>query len=208
MTQTRAVATRSAVLVAAARVFERHGFSAASISQILNEANVTKGALYFHFDSKASLASAIIEEQSNWRVANTEESTCPTQRLIDLGYRFVYALQSDPLVRASIRLTIERNTFATDDPSPYRGWVDAITAILVEAHEADDLQPDRDPNEVAWVIVGSVTGTQLLSEAMSRRTDLAARLETMWRLLLPGVVREEVLKGLAIDGGPAARLAS
>lgn len=207
MTQARAHATRSAVLLAAARVFERRGFAAAAISEILAEAQVTKGALYFHFDSKESLATAIVEEQSNWRLANTAESTCPIQRLIDLSHRFADALRMDPLVRASIRLTIERNTFATDDPGPYQGWVEALAAMLAEAAESEDLLPDLDPDDVASLIAGCVTGTQLLSEAMTGRSDLRSRLTTMWRHLLPGIVPERVLEDLVVDGTAAARLA-
>jgi len=54
--QERAVRTRRAVLEAAAAVFAERGYAAATIGEILARAQVTKGALYFHFDSKAALA--------------------------------------------------------------------------------------------------------------------------------------------------------
>lgn len=204
--QSRAAATRAAVLRAAAEVFEQHGFGAATISQILDQADVTKGALYFHFDSKESLAQAIIAEQSNWREVNTEESVCATQRMIDLSHRFVQALQTDPLVRASIRLTLERNTFATEDPGPYVGWVDAITEILTEARSGKDLLPHCDPAEVAGVVTAGVTGLQLLSEATSGRRDLSQRLVSFWSIVLPGIARPAVIRALVLEGTAAASL--
>ena len=61
--QERAVRTRRAVLEAAAGVFAERGYAAATIAEILNRAGVTKGALYFHFDSKAALARGVLEER-------------------------------------------------------------------------------------------------------------------------------------------------
>ena len=61
--QQRAVLTRGRVLTAAAEVFARTGFLAASMNDIVDAAGVTKGAVYFHFPSKEALAVAIVEEQ-------------------------------------------------------------------------------------------------------------------------------------------------
>ena len=59
--QERAIRTRRNILVAAADVFADVGYEAATISEILQRANVTKGALYFHFASKEVLADAVSE---------------------------------------------------------------------------------------------------------------------------------------------------
>ncbi|MFD6749883.1 TetR family transcriptional regulator, partial [Streptomyces anthocyanicus] len=54
--QDRAIRTRQTILDAAAQVFEKQGYQAATITEILKVAGVTKGALYFHFQSKEELA--------------------------------------------------------------------------------------------------------------------------------------------------------
>jgi AcrR family transcriptional regulator len=61
--QERAVRTRRAVVEAAAAVFAEHGYAAATIAEILERADVTKGALYFHFGSKEALARGVIDAQ-------------------------------------------------------------------------------------------------------------------------------------------------
>ncbi|WP_435060255.1 TetR family transcriptional regulator [Streptomyces sp. bgisy060] len=61
--QERAVRTRRTVLEAAAAVFDERGYKAATIADILKRADVTKGALYFHFASKRALAQGILDEQ-------------------------------------------------------------------------------------------------------------------------------------------------
>lgn len=63
--QDRAIRTRRAILEAAAIVFEKQGFQAATITDILKMAGVTKGALYFHFQSKEALAHGVLNEQGS-----------------------------------------------------------------------------------------------------------------------------------------------
>src|ERR1700674_4384833 len=54
--------TRERLLQAAFREIHRSGFQSAGIDTILAATNVTKGALYYHFESKEALGYAIIEE--------------------------------------------------------------------------------------------------------------------------------------------------
>ena len=54
--------TRQRLLQAAFREVYRYGFQSAGIDTILAATNVTKGALYYHFESKEALGHAIIEE--------------------------------------------------------------------------------------------------------------------------------------------------
>ena len=54
--------TRDLLLQAAFREIYRSGFQSAGVDAILAATNVTKGALYYHFDSKEALGHAVIEE--------------------------------------------------------------------------------------------------------------------------------------------------
>src|SRR5579871_3667646 len=54
--------TRERLLQAAFQEVHRSGFQSAGINTILAATNVTKGALYHHFDSKETLGYAIVEE--------------------------------------------------------------------------------------------------------------------------------------------------
>src|SRR5260370_33579241 len=54
--------TRERLLQAASRELYRSGFQRASLDTILSVAGVTKGALYYHFDSKEALGYAVVEE--------------------------------------------------------------------------------------------------------------------------------------------------
>ena len=52
--QERALRTREALIESAAEVFDREGFSVASLTAISSRAGVSNGALHFHFASKAA----------------------------------------------------------------------------------------------------------------------------------------------------------
>src|SRR5436853_418905 len=66
--QSRARATRQAILTAAAEHFARNGYHATSLDSVLADSGGTKGALYFHFASKDALARAVVAEMvQRWR---------------------------------------------------------------------------------------------------------------------------------------------
>jgi AcrR family transcriptional regulator len=58
-----AESTRADMLAAAARVFALKGYDGASIADITSEANLSSGAIYAHYKSKADLFSAVIDAQ-------------------------------------------------------------------------------------------------------------------------------------------------
>src|SRR5215467_11864099 len=55
--------TRERLLQAAFREIHRSGFQGASIDAILAATNVTRGALYYHFENKETLGYAVVEEK-------------------------------------------------------------------------------------------------------------------------------------------------
>ena len=64
MRQARSEATRRKIIDSAVKLFSEIGYPATGLGDIIERAGLTKGALYYHFDSKESLATAIIEEGS------------------------------------------------------------------------------------------------------------------------------------------------
>lgn len=60
----QADATRLQILRAASHQFARKPYSQVSLDDILADAKVTKGAIYFHFRSKYALATAIVEHRA------------------------------------------------------------------------------------------------------------------------------------------------
>lgn len=60
---TKAERTRQLLLDAALRIIGRKGYSSATVDEIVKEAGVSKGVAYYHFKSKADMASDILNRE-------------------------------------------------------------------------------------------------------------------------------------------------
>jgi AcrR family transcriptional regulator len=201
--QERAIKTRETVIYAAASVFEESGFSTASIQEILVRAGVTKGALYFHFPSKEDLAQAVMVAQADTLQLPSEPEGLQT--LIDMTAYLARELQTNALLRAGVRLSVEQVSFGLRYTQPYQLWVDAFTRQLAAAKEQGELLSHTDPSDLAELIVSSFSGIQIFSEIYAQRTDLPERIVVMWRNLLPGIAVPGVLPHLQVEGSAHSR---
>lgn len=204
--QDRAVATRRRILEAAAAVFEREGYQAATITEILRVADVTKGALYFHFQSKEELVEGIFEaQQSAYAVAS---QGVKLQEMIDAGYVLAHRLRTEPLVRASVRLTLDHRTPGPDRRGPYVNWTEYILQLIEEAKKQGELLPHVVPSETAQLCVGVFAGLQLQSHTMSDYLDLPERLAIFHRHWIPSVAMPPILTALDFTVARAASVAA
>lgn len=84
-------AHRREILQAAVRVFARKGFASATIDEIAQEAEFSKGAVYLHFGSKEELLSTILIEVAEAAICGVRAALAGTrplrQELTDLYQR-------------------------------------------------------------------------------------------------------------------------
>ncbi|WP_367320180.1 ScbR family autoregulator-binding transcription factor [Streptomyces sp. HUAS ZL42] len=193
--QERAIRTRRAILEAAGAVFDEHGYTSTTISMVLERADVTKGALYFHFPSKESLAQAVLNEQIPFGVVPPQPSK--VQEIIDMTFVVGQRLLDNSLLRGSVRLAVDQETPAgIDHGEPFRQWADRLTELLELARERGELLPTVRPRETVELLVGSFTGLQLMSRALTGRADLGERLSVMWSHILPSIAVPGLLPAL------------
>ncbi|MFD5873143.1 ScbR family autoregulator-binding transcription factor [Streptomyces sp. NPDC060322] len=201
--QQRAIRTRRIFLEAAAEVFDEHGYDAATIAAILDRAGLTRGALYFHFTSKEELARGVLQE------AVTSDGVTPQvfklQEWVDIALLLAYRLPREPLLSASIRLSVDpraRSLFGTRWPD----WIVLGTEILTEAKDRGELLPHVDPGVTSRLFVGAWTGVQLVAESMAEPPDLVAEISALFELILPNNAVPGVLARLDTSPHRAARL--
>lgn len=189
--QERAVRTRDAVLTAAAEVFEKSGYSAATVEQIAAQAQTTKGALYFHFPSKAALAVAVVAQQHEaWaRLAASSDSwdlngLDTLERVIrDVGRTYA----SNAMMRAGVRLGSEQDQIELDIDTPFVGWIQRVAELLRRGQQDGSVRPDIQAATAARAIVGSFYGVEEVSSRLTDRRDLNRRVGEWWRLMRPGL---------------------
>jgi AcrR family transcriptional regulator len=192
--QVRAEETKAAIIRGAAEAFDRLGYGATSLTDVIKLAGVTKGALYFHFSSKQDVAQAVIERQHERSIGparqRVEAGVPALESVIELSFGLATQLVEDPVVRAGIRLTLETGTFDAGTATPYRDWIEAVEILLHRAVETGDLRRSVRPETVARFVVGAFTGVHLLSQVLTGRADVHERVREMWELLLPSLVPE------------------
>ncbi|NYI04073.1 ScbR family autoregulator-binding transcription factor [Allostreptomyces psammosilenae] len=195
--QQRAIRTRRMILEAAAATFDELGYDGASTTEILSRSGLTRGALYHHFPSKEAIAAALVAAQDEALVIPTH--TVKLQGVIDLTAEYAFRLQTDSVLRAGVRLTVEQTSFSQPKIAPYQGAANVIGSLLRGAQERGELLPGVRPQEVTEFIVGAFTGIQLLSQVYDNRRDLLHRVSAMWRFLLPGIAVPGLVPHLDTD---------
>ena len=190
----RADTTRLQILRAASRQFARRSYSLVSLDDILADAQVTKGAMYFHFRSKYALASAIIEYSAAVARASIDQllarKLSGLETLIDISYLVAVEDIGDETARAGLNLleSIGRTDGLQGDF--FGRWVAAFAASARKAVKDGDLVAHRDAEGIARLLVSMYLGLRQTSN-LAEPERLLRDLEDMWVLVLPGFVKPD-----------------
>jgi AcrR family transcriptional regulator len=163
----RADTTRQHILRAASRQFARKSYSLVSLDDILADAEVTKGAMYFHFRSKHALAAAIIEYRFLLARASVDELIARRlsglETLIDISYLVAVEDIGDDIARAGLNLLESIGRTDGLQENMLGQWVDAFAAIAGKAIKDGDIIEDRDPRAIARLLVSMYLGLRQTS---------------------------------------------
>lgn len=192
----RAEHTRLQILRAASRQFARKPYSLVSLDDILADAEVTKGALYFHFRSKHALASSIIAHRAEVARSSAEEVLARrlsgVETLIDISYLVAVDDIGESMARAGLNLI--ESIGRTDGVGSrfIQSWVQGFAEIGQRAVDDGDFAKDSDPHGVANLLVSMYLGIRQTSDL-----DVPCRFltdfERSWRLVLPGFANPDRL---------------
>ncbi|WP_428340870.1 TetR family transcriptional regulator [Mycobacterium sp.] len=195
-TDTRADSTRQQILRAAARQFARLPYHQVGLDDVLAEAELTKGAMYFHFRSKHALALAIIEDQiSRSDAAITDllaRKLSGLETLIDFSYQLAVRDISEDISRAALHLVESIGRVEGLQTKLHQHWIDNLTVAVQRGIGEGDVVEDCEAVDVGRLVASSYMGlrqTADLDEPRGFLTDF----EKMWALMLPGFVRTERL---------------
>jgi len=165
--------TRERLLEAAFREIHRSGFQSASIDAILAAANVTKGALYHHFDGKEALGYAVVEEKiakltrDRW-LRPTLSDGQPVDILIGIVRRMPARLQDVragcPLLLLSQEMSPLDEQFRKRLERIFLDWQEGIAALLRKGKSQGTVRRDVNPNETASFLIATVEGYSTLAK--------------------------------------------
>lgn len=187
----RGQATRDQLVVIATGLFAAHGYDGASIDAVLQEAGVSKGALYHHFKGKEALFEAVfeaVEADIGLRLLESADPGASPEDLLRIGCLTWVRMAVDPVVRQVVLIDApavlgwhrwreieERHGFGALklgleavgrlDPS----LVDVFAHMLLAALNETALQIAWSAEPVAQTRIGERAVTELLDRLLETR---------------------------------------
>jgi TetR/AcrR family transcriptional regulator, transcriptional repressor for nem operon len=167
--------TRERLLQAGFQEVYRYGFQSAGIDTILAATNVTKGALYYHFDSKEALGHAIVDEivaklvRDRWLLPlQQSEDKDPIDALIGI-VQAIPARPRDvrggcPLVNLSQEMSQLDEQFRTRLERLFLSWQEGIAMALRRGQYRGTVRRDLVPEETASFLIAMVEGYEVLTK--------------------------------------------
>lgn len=167
--------TRDRLLQAAFREVFKRGFQSAGIDTILASTNVTKGALYHHFESKEALGCAIIEEiiakltSDRWLVPLQR---CKDKNPIDSLIGIVRTLPNRPrdvkggcaLANLAQEMSQLDEQFRKRLERIFHAWQEGIAMTLRRGQSQGVVRRDLHPEEAASFLIATIEGYQVLAK--------------------------------------------
>jgi TetR/AcrR family transcriptional regulator, transcriptional repressor for nem operon len=185
----RADTTRERLIAAASRQFARRSYSMVSLDDILAEAELTKGAMYFHFPSKQALALAIVDDLAEiGRAAVTEllaRKMSGLETLIDLAYFRAVQDTHNEVARAGVRLldTLDNTTLLPS--AMWQSWIEFVTTLIQKAVTEGDVVDHHDPEDIAKMLVALWVGIRRISDLDQPELYLD-NVQKAWVVAIPG----------------------
>lgn len=188
---------RKQILDAARRVFLRKGYYETRMDDIASEASLSKGALYWYYDSKREVFLALyrawFEEVFDLfpNLLSSDKNTC--DKIYDLGIFTVQFLASEP---EGFRGMLELYIQALDDEISwmllgdfYRKLISLISDTLSEGIKKGELRPDLDILSTSLLITYNIDMLGLIPIMGFKDIDLKKHWEEAYRIILKGIAK-------------------
>jgi TetR/AcrR family transcriptional repressor of nem operon len=187
-------ATREKLVTAAVRLILKQGYHATGVEAICDEAGVTKGAFFHHFEDKDALGLAVIEwwgamGMREYSKASAEDAGDPLKQLhamLDIMDGFA-SRPDEPCVCAIGMMAQE---LATTHPAIRERcaielgvWTQHVAHLLRKAQLRHRPATRFDPKEVAWFLNGLWQGSMLVSKTCASPAILRQNLKLARRFI-------------------------
>lgn len=201
----RAKSTRQQIISAAGLLFEEKGYDGASINEIIELAETTKGGFYFHFPGgRKELAVAILDSTLTMDGLHPQE--LKLQEVVDSGAILAYRITKEASLRAALRLSLHKNARDTYG-TPWPDWIRINTNQLTEAQQNGEMRAGVKPTEQAYQIAGAWAGLVVISEAVDGHLDnVEERVAQMYMNLMSAIAHPGTLPEIDFSTDRGRRL--
>lgn len=190
----RADATRRQILRAASHQFARRAYHEVGLDDILAEAELTKGAMYFHFKSKHALAVAIIDRQTSAGANAVQDlmkrGLSGLETLIDFSYLIAVGDIQTDAVRAGLNLIESVGRTQGLQERLLGSWAKSLADVVEQAIAEGDIDQRCDPLDVGRMLVSLHMGLRQTS-TLDQPDRFLHDLESCWTFVLTGILQQD-----------------
>lgn len=186
--QARAEATRQRIIDAAVDLFDEVGYGETGLTDIIDRSRVTKGAVYYHFPTKESVAAAIINE-ADARIQDAILRSTTSRALENLiRATFVVAdmVKHDQRVRVGHLLGQALSQVSAAGRATYTRRLALIVSAVNKAIADGDLLDDLNPDQLGRTIWAIGLGTLFLSDVTEE--DVHVQTSQAWLFITRAIV--------------------
>lgn len=199
-TKAEAAITRNSLLEAALTVFSRKGYVSSTLEDVARQAGVTRGAIYWHFGSKAELYNALADSfgarSSQIVQAAAAEGGSLVEILRRIFIRQMEAVEHD----LELRKMMEISLFKTERTPELlasqqqriessRGLLESIAQAMQKGISAGELRSDMDPMEMSRAFLALQNGAIHLWLHDPQAFSLSASAPSLIAIYLEGITR-------------------
>ena len=183
------------ILEAATKVFSQHGFAGTRMDDIAVESGLSKGSLYWYFDSKDAIIVGILDRVFDWETAHIEEileREDSAQKKMEL---FVETTLKNldkmkplmPIFFDFWSLSVRNKTINKAIKRYYQRFIDILEPIIEMGIKQGEFRP-VDIRETVFALGALFEGTILFYAYFADVLDLETQFRTGLDLVLEGLV--------------------
>jgi AcrR family transcriptional regulator len=169
------IETRKIILETAAGLLHQHGYKGLRMDEIVEQTELTKGALYHHFPNKQAIGYAVVDELLHNMFIDTIQRLLlidgePLEVIASSFTRLSEDMCEDeielgcPLTNIGQEMSYEDEGFRIRIENIFDHWINMIAELIAKGIEEGSVKADLEPIKVARFIVSSVQGIQFNSK--------------------------------------------
>ena len=192
---------RERILIAAERIFARHGFFAARVSEIAREAGVADGTIYLYFKSKDDLLISLFEnrmKQVNDKLRQAIAGKPPTEQLRAFIQAYLQLVSDEPTAAEVLTIELRQSSkFMKDYDNVALAEFLRMLAGIVSAAGLDAAMPTHvaarmifgvlDELALAWVLAKAPLG----GGTRPKKFDIVRAADWVMKLVETGLQAKE-----------------
>ena len=166
--QQRSEETRARIIESAIKLFSNHGYNKASVDDICEEAGISKGAFYHHFETKQALFLALLDgwlQTIDNAIEASKGKTAPeTFMQMTEAFPYIFETAGDGLpmfLEFSLQASRDKKIWEASI-APYRRYHKYFTSLIKKGVEEGSFV-EVDPELASRMIVSTAMGLLLQS---------------------------------------------